>query len=91
MIPVTVPLAVNEPKPIPLVVSDNLVSVPMGLATAVQVVTGEHYHGDSEVTPCDHDVVLHTEGLFVDEPITIKAIPNNYGLITWDGIALTVS
>ena len=91
MIPIVVPLQVSDPKPIPLTVSNNLVNVALGLATAVQIVTGEHYHGDSEVTPCGQDVVLHTEGLFVDEPITIKAIPNNYGLISWNGSVLTVS
>lgn len=87
---IAVPLQVAEPPRYRLQASGDEQHT-VGLATAIQVVTGEHYHGTSEVTPCDHDVVLETAGLFMDDPITIHAIPNNYGLITWDGSALTVS
>lgn len=89
---ITVPITVAEStQHVSLSVAENIESFAVGLATAIQIVTGEHYHGTSEVTPCDHDVVLETAGLFMDEPITIHAIPDNYGLITWDGRTITVS
>ena len=90
--PIVVPMTVAEStQQVNLNVSASVESFALGLATAIQVVTGEHYHGAVEITPSSEEQVIHTEGLFVDDPITIKAIPNNYGLITWDGSALTVS
>lgn len=90
--PIVVPMTVAEStQQVKLNVSASVESFALGLATAIQVVTGEHYHGAVEITPSSEEQVIHTEGLFVDDPITIKAIPNNYGLITWDGSALTVS
>lgn len=89
---ITVPITVAEStQQVSLSVAENIESFAVGLATAIQVVTGEHYHGAVEITPSSEEQVIHTEGLFVDDPITVKAIPNNYGLITWDGSALTVS
>lgn len=89
---ITVPITVAEStQQVSLTVAENIASFAVGLATAIQVVTGEHYHGAVEITPSSEEQVIHTEGLFVDDPITVKAIPNNYGLITWDGSALTVS
>lgn len=89
---ITIPMRVTEStQQVGLTASESVEAFAVGLATAVQVVTGEHYKGAIEITPSAEDQVIHTEGLFVDDPITIKAIPNNYGLITWDGSALTVS
>lgn len=49
------------------------------------------YEGDYEITPTDETQVLQTAGKWDRENITIKPIPSNYGLITWNGSALTVS
>ena len=90
--PIVVPMTVAEStQQVKLDVVASVESFALGLATAIQVVTGEHYAGSVEFTPSAEEQVIHTEGLFVDDPITIKAIPNNYGLITWDGSAITVS
>lgn len=49
------------------------------------------YEGDYEITPTDETQVLQTAGKWDRENIIIKPIPSNYGLITWNGSALTVS
>lgn len=49
------------------------------------------YQGEYTVTPTDHTQVLQTSEYYLLENITINPIPNNYGLITWDGSTLTVS
>lgn len=49
------------------------------------------YTGPTEVTPTQETQVLHTKKRTVLSDITINPIPNNYGLITWDGAKLTVS
>lgn len=51
----------------------------------------EAYSGPTTVTPGPEAQTLNTGGLMVPENITIEPIPNNYGLITWDGSTLTVS
>lgn len=49
------------------------------------------YQGQMEVTPSVETQTLETANLMMLEDITIKPIPSNYGLITWDGSTLTVS
>ena len=49
------------------------------------------YAGDYEVTPSDETQVLRTANMITLEDIIINAIPSNYGLIAWNGSALTVS
>ena len=52
--------------------------------------TGD-YSGPYEVTPSTETQTLSTRYKTLENNITINPIPNNYGLITWDGTTLTVS
>lgn len=52
---------------------------------------GVPYTGEYEVIPGTEEQILSTSGRTLAQDITIAAIPNNYGLITWDGSTLTVS
>lgn len=49
------------------------------------------YDGQYTVTPSQSAVVLATDGKQMINNVTINPIPNNYGLITWNGSILTVS
>lgn len=49
------------------------------------------YTGSVVVTPSAEAQTLETAGLMVSENIVINPIPQNYGLITWNGSKLTVS
>lgn len=51
----------------------------------------ETYDGPYTITPGPATQVLRTAGLIASDNITIAPVPNNYGLITWDGATLTVS
>ena len=63
-----------------------------GVMTIPQVMEAETYDGAYEVTPqARSDVILDTSGKLMTDEVIIKAIPSNYGLITWDGFTLTVS
>lgn len=72
-----------------------------GFLSATQTITGQltvpqyilppAYPGPYEVTPSDTEQVLETDAFYMNGNITINPIPNNYGLITWDGSTLTVS
>lgn len=49
------------------------------------------YTGETTVTPTQETQVLETANHSMLENITVNPIPENYGLITWDGSVLTVS
>ena len=49
------------------------------------------YTGEYTVTPSSEAQVLDTNGLRMTDNVTINPIPNNYGLITWNGSIITVS
>lgn len=56
-----------------------------------QIDPSETYQGAYEVTPSQQTQVLPTNGKVLTDDITVKPIPSNYGLITWNGSILTVS
>lgn len=49
------------------------------------------YGGPYEFTPTQEPQVIEIAHKQAAQDITIAAIPNNYGLITWNGSTLTVS
>ena len=55
------------------------------------VIANDKYHGTYEFTPSAEQQTVRTAGLVLEEDITIAPIPDNYGLITWDGSVITVS
>ena len=73
----------------------DFTSPSVGVSTGNQIardyVGCEPYVGNYEVTPTTEDQILHTNNFRMTRDLTVKAIPNNYGLITWDGTTITVS
>lgn len=51
----------------------------------------KEYQGPVTVTPSDTTQTLLTANRILTQNITIDPIPNNYGLIGWNGSVLTVS
>lgn len=62
-----------------------------GSLTVPQYVYPPVYTGEVEVTPSPDEQILETNEKYLTSNITIKPIPQNYGLITWDGSTLIVS
>lgn len=56
-----------------------------------KVMPHPEYEGPTEFTPSSVEQTIQTENLLVLTNITVKPIPHNYGLITWNGSFLTVS
>lgn len=65
--------------------------VSTGIPVAREYVERTAYEGPTEIIPAASPQVLQTNGLRMTDNITIGAIPNNYGLISWDGSRITVS
>ena len=79
------------PTPLRVRFRPQSMGVSTGIPVARDYVERDPYEGDYEITPTDETQVLQTAGKWDRENITIKPIPSNYGRITWDGTALTVS
>ena len=62
-----------------------------GLLTIPNAILPPSYEGEYAVTPTEEAQVLDTDHLYMMDNITINPIPNNYGLITYDGSIITVS
>ena len=57
----------------------------------VRVSDAPAYDGPYEVSAARWAQVLPTAGHVMTADLTVRPIPSNYGLISWDGSTLTVS
>ena len=62
-----------------------------GLLTIPNAILPPSYEGEYSVTPSTEEQTLNTDHLYMMDNITINPIPNNYGLITYNGTTITVS
>lgn len=53
-------------------------NVDLSLSTAVYADIGEHYHGAYVFTPTENAQTAETDGLIMDDDITVNAIPSDY-------------
>ena len=72
----------------------GLLAAPGTLQGTIKEASGiapPQYAGEITITPTAETQMLQTGGYWLADNITINPIPNNYGLITWNGSVLTVS
>lgn len=62
-----------------------------GGLTIPHIADSERYRGEYEFTPTGETQIIPTKRKMMSDDIIIDPIPSNYGLITWNGFALTVS
>ena len=67
------------------------VSANADIVSLIRSTNYDEYTGDMEFTPSQEEQTILTDHRVVMGNITINPIPNNYGLITWNGVVLTVS
>ena len=79
------------PQKLDVAISPAAVVVSTGTPVARELVQVPFYEGAYEVTPSAEAQTLPTSMLRMHEDLVIGAIPDNYGLITWNGTVLTVS
>lgn len=80
-----------QPQSISVSVKAQAALVSTGTPVARDFVERDPYTGDYTVTPSSETQTLQTNNLRMTDNITIEPIPNNYGLITWNGSVITVS
>lgn len=89
----TIPVSLDiesSPVHLPLQVEDGN-EIELGLETGIVYRTGDLYTGETTVIPTTETQILATAGFQMPRDITIEPIPQNYGLITWNGSTITVS
>ncbi len=62
-----------------------------GTLVIPEEVLPDRYDGAYTVTPSGQQQRLQTEGLMMRGDVIIEPVPQNYGLVTWDGIKITIS
>lgn len=48
------------------------------------IAAGEQYDGPYEITPAKEDQILHTTEKTMAQDVIVKAIPKEYGLVTYN-------
>lgn len=86
-----VKIVVHPPQPVKVKVNPATMGIGLGTPIARDYVERDPYTGDYTVTPSAEEQVLHTQHLRMTDDIVVEAIPQNYGLITWNGSVITVS
>ena len=90
---IIVPMALEElEQTIPAQVAPDLEEYPVGLETVI--VQGErvhYYEGPYTFTPSAQAQTIPIDHLMPTADITIEPVPQQYGLITYNGSTITVS
>lgn len=67
------------------------IGVSTGTPVARDYVDRDPYVGEYTITPSTETQIIEAKNLWMTDNVVVKAIPQNYGLITWNGSTLTVS
>lgn len=91
-LPICVDLTVSESvQQFDVEISENNIPVSITVITPIVASVVPEYDGSYEFTPSADGQIVPTSGKRLAQDITINPIPNNYGLITWNGSIITVS
>ena len=85
----SVVLHVEESAGATLHVSDDSTSLKIG--GQFYAIGTPEYSGNYEIEPSENYQTIPMEGLRAAHNVVVDPIPNNYGLITYDGTGITVS
>lgn len=89
---IAVPMQVSTTAvSIPMSVTDDGVSIAVSIGAAYVATEGKPYDGHYIITPSSEEQVLETDGKLMLDNVVINPIPQNYGLVTWNGSELTIS
>lgn len=80
----------KPPQAVSVSVNADTMGVTLGTPVVKEYVDVQTYTGEYEVTPSAETQTLNTEGFRLTRNVTVNPIPQNYGLITYNGAVLTV-
>lgn len=79
------------PQELTIAITPPALGTSTGTPIARDFVERDPYTGDYIIIPSSETQVLETKYLRMTDNVTVNPIPQNYGLITWNGSFLTVS
>ena len=80
-----------QPQKVKISINQKNMDIGINNQIAREVVDLDPYEGEYIVTPTNEEQILLTKNLRMLENVVINKIPENYGLITWNGSFLTIS
>ncbi len=87
-IPMTI---ATDHESLSMTIGASTVTLGASIGAEYAMVSADTYDGDYTFTPSSATQTIPTSRKLLLDNITINPIPNNYGLITWDGSVITVS
>ena len=89
---ITVPMTVSASAvSLPMDVTASEVSLAVSVGANYVMNREDTYEGPYEITPSAEEQTVNTRMTALEQDIVIHAIPNNYGLISYNGSVITVS
>lgn len=77
---------------VPMKINTEVTTIPMKLSSVVQFVESvDWYEGEYLFQPSDDEQIIEIADKTATQNIVIEPIPNNYGLIEYDGTTIRVS
>ena len=80
-----------KPQALTVSIGGETLGISTGTPVVREIIERDPYEGAYEVTPSAEAQTLFTKNLRMVDDVVIKPIPNNYGLITWNGTVITVT
>lgn len=80
-----------NPAKLTVSVGGQKMKISSGKQVVKEYVNVPPYEGDYTITPSTETLTISTQNKRMTADLVINPIPQNYGLITWDGSTLIVS
>lgn len=91
-LPIRIDITVAESEQqFDLTVAETNIPIQIDVETPVVAGIAKEYKGEYDITPTNTAQVFSTEGKRCPHNFIVEPIPQNYGLITYNGSTITVS
>lgn len=80
-----------QPQTVKISIGSKSMGIGIESPIAREIINCDPYIGEYEITPNNELQILPTKNLRMLNNVVINPIPDNYGLITWNGEFLIVS
>lgn len=91
-LPIRIDITVAESEQqFDLTVAETNIPIQIDVETPVVAGIEKEYKGECDITPTNEKQVFNTEGMRCPHNFIVEPIPQNYGLITYNGSTIIVS
>ena len=80
-----------QPQKVKVSINSGNMGIKVGSSIAREILDTYPYEGEYIVDPTTETQILLTKNLRMIDNLVINPIPNNYGLVTWNGSFLVIS